>query len=119
MTLGKRKLLAVFLEKDNLKLLVFEGRERVFAGQIGFSQEVLRDAYIADPAKFSGQLKMAFSQKDLLKEIEEAVLFIPPDKAFTKSLPATDPIDGFVQSLPYFKEELLLFVEDPCFRHQL
>lgn len=112
MAFGKRKLLAAFLEKDNLKLLsydVFGSRAiRVFAGQITFSSEVLRDAYIADSVKFAGQLKIAFNQKDILREVAEVVLFLPPDKAFTKSLPVNDPVDGFVQALPYFKEELIL-----------
>ncbi len=121
MALGKHKLLAAFLEKDNLKLLaydVFGSRAtRVFAGQISFSPEVLRDAYIADSAKFSGQLKIAFTQKDLLGQVDQVVLFIPPDKTFTKSLPVTDTIDGFVQSLPYFKEELLLSTENIGGKH--
>ncbi|MCL4390328.1 MAG: LytR C-terminal domain-containing protein [Patescibacteria group bacterium] len=101
-------MLVAFLEKDNVKLLAYKGSTRLFAGQISFSPEVLRDAYVADAAKFSGQLKMAFSQKDALREDPEVTLFLPADKTFTKTLPATDPVDGFVQSLPYFKEELVI-----------
>lgn len=115
MSVGKKKLLAVFLEKDNVKLLVYDvfGNRpvRQFAGQITFSPEVVKDAYIADSAKFSGQIKMAISAKEWLRQSMEAVLFLPPDKTFTKSLPASDTVDSFIQSLPYFAEELILSTE--------
>lgn len=101
-------MLAAFLEKDNLKLLVYKGKTRQFAGQITFAAEVLRDAFIAEPAKFSAQLKVAFAQKPQLRDETDVVLFLPPDKTFTKTLDAADGLDSFVQSLPYFKEELIL-----------
>lgn len=100
--------LAAFLEKDNLKLLVYKGKERVFAGQITFSAEVVKDAFIADAAKFSSQVKMAFSQKPQLRDVTDVVLFLPADKTFTKTLDVSDSVDSFVQSLPYFREELIL-----------
>lgn len=112
MPFGPRKLLISFLEKDNVKLLVYEtsGREtkRVFAGQISMGAEVLKDAFIADPAKFSNQIKIAFNQKPSLAETSEVVLFMPLEKTFTKAIPGSDSIDSFVRSLPYFKEELFL-----------
>jgi len=112
MLLGKKKMLAVFLEKDNLKLLSYvvggKAVKRDFAGQITFSADVLREAFIADPAKFAGQIKMAFSQKPALAEVPLVVLFLPADKTFTKTMSASDSIDGFVQSLPYFAEELVI-----------
>lgn len=112
MSLGKTKLLAAFLEKDNLKLLsfdVFAGKiTRVFAGQITFSPDVVREAFIADPVKFQSQIKVAFNQKPALGEAREVLLFLPADKTFTKTVPATDSVDSFIQSLPYFKEELVI-----------
>lgn len=112
MSLGRKKLLAAFLEKDNLKLLAYDvfgtRGTRSFAGQISFSPEVVKDAYIADPAKFAGQVKMALAAKAPLSDCLEVVLFLPPDKTFTKSLPASDAVDSFVQSLPYFAEELVI-----------
>lgn len=115
MRLGRRKLLAVFLEGDNLKLLVYDvlgsRSTRSFAGQISFSAEVVKDAYVADPAKFAGQVKMAISAKEPLSQTAEVVLFLPASKTFTKSLPASDAVDSFVQSLPYFAEELILSTE--------
>ena len=111
MLLGK-KLLAVFLEKDNVKLLTYEVRGkravRLFAGQITFAAEVVKDAFVADPIKFGNQIKVAFSQKPQLAETTDAVIFLPADKAFVKTLPAEDSVDGFIQSLPYFAEELIL-----------
>ncbi len=101
-------ILAAFLEKDNLKLLVYKGKERVFAGQITFSAEVVKDAFIADAAKFSSQIKMAFSQKPQLRDVTDVALFLPADKTFTKTLDVADSVDSFVQSLPYFREELIL-----------
>lgn len=108
MILRKKKLLAGFLEKDNLKLIVYEGRNRVFAGQITFAPEILRDAFIVDGAKFSAQVKMSFAQKMTLRDVAEVVLFLPPDKTFTKTMATADAIDGFIQSLPYFREELII-----------
>lgn len=101
-------MLAVFLEKDNLKLLVYKGKTRSFAGQITFSQEVLRDAFIADAAKFLAQVKVAFAQKPVLKDEGDVVLFLPPDKTFTKTMDVSDSVESFVQTLPYFKEELII-----------
>lgn len=108
----------VFLEKDNLKLLSYEvgglksAATRLFAGQITFSPEVLRDGFIADAAKFSGQVKMAFAQKDQLRDAAEVLLFVSPDKVFTKTLPAADSVDIFIHGLPYFKEELVINTEE-------
>ena len=114
MSIGKKKLLAVFLEKDSCKLLVYRvgglkgGPIREFAGQISFSPDVVRDGFIADPAKFSSQIKMAFAQKDVLRETTEILCFVCPDKIFTKTLPVSDSEDVFIHGLPYFKEELLI-----------
>jgi hypothetical protein len=112
MIFGKRRLLAAFLEKDNLKLLSFEiaGRSvtRVFGGQLSFGADVVREAFIADPIKFSGQIKMALSQKPEAANVSEAVLFIPPEKTFIKAIPNNDAIESFVRTLPYFKEELVI-----------
>lgn len=112
MLFGKRKLLTAFLEKDNLKLLAFEvsGKTvtRTFGGQISFTVDVVREAFIADPVKFSSQVKMALSQKPEVAEMNEVVLFIPLEKTFIKATPANDAIDSFVRSLPYFKEELII-----------
>lgn len=114
MALGKKKILAAFLEKDNLKMLVYEvgglkGQvSRLFAGQITFSPEVVRDGFIADTAKFDSQVKMAFAQKEALQQATEVMLFLSPDKSFTKTLPGTDTIDSFVHGLPYFREELII-----------
>lgn len=108
MPLSRKKLLSAFLEKDNVKLVAYEGKNRIFAGQITFSGEVIKDAFIADPVKFSSQIKIAFAQKPVLKEVSDVVLFLPPDKTFTKTMDQGDSIDGFIQSLPYFKEELLI-----------
>ncbi len=109
-------LLAVFLEKDNTKLVVYRrsGKkvERVFAGQISFTEAVLRDAFIADPPKFAAQIGIAFAQKPPLNEASEVLLFVPPDKTFTKTIPATDSVESFIRSLPYFKEELLIFPDE-------
>lgn len=115
MPFGHRKLLISFLEKDNVKLLVYEvsGKEakRIFAGQISMGAEVLKDAFIADPERFSNQIKISFNQKPQLAEATEVVLFMPLEKTFTKAIPTGDSVDSFVRSLPYFKEELLL--QDP------
>lgn len=108
MVLGKKKLLAGFLEGDNLKFLVYEGKTRVFAGQITFAPETVREAFIADAGKFSNQVKVAFAQKPMLREVTDVALFLPPDKTFTKTMDVADSVDGFIQSLPYFKEELLI-----------
>lgn len=112
MKIGKSKLLAAFLEKDNLKLLVYDvfgtKSTRSFAGQITFSSEVVRDAFIADGGKFTSQVKMAVASKEPLGQVLEVVLFLPADKTFTKALPEEDSIDGFIQSLPYFREELIV-----------
>lgn len=105
MPFGTKKILGVFLEKDNLKLLVFQGKTRVFAGQLTFAPEVVRDGFIADSEKFSSQVKIAFAQKQELHEVAEVLLFISPDKAFTKN---TDSLETFVHGLPYFKEELII-----------
>lgn len=110
--MGKRQILTAFLEKDNIKLVVYEvsGKSvaRAFAGQITFQNDVVRDAFIADPVKFSNQVKIALSQKPQLAAAGEVVLFIPPDKTFTKAIPASDSVESFIRSLPYFKEELIL-----------
>lgn len=115
MPFGPRKLLISFLEKDNVKLLVYEvsGKDsrRVFAGQISMGAEILKDAFIADPERFSNQIKISFNQKPQLAEATEVVLFMPLEKTFTKAIPVGDSVDSFVRSLPYFKEELLL--QDP------
>lgn len=108
MTLRKKKVLAVFLEKDNLKFLLYTGKLRSFAGQITFAPEVVRDGFIADSEKFSSQVKIAFAQKAALHEASEVVMFISPDKAFTKTMPASESLDSFVHGLPYFKEELVI-----------
>jgi hypothetical protein len=112
MPFGPHKLLVSFLEKDNVKLLVYEvsGRDtkRIFAGQISMGADVLKDAFIADPVRFSNQIKIAFNQKPPLAQTDEVVLFMPLEKTFTKAIPASDSVDSFVRSLPYFKEELLL-----------
>ncbi len=81
---------------------------RIFGGQINFSNEVLRDSFIADPVKFTSQVKAAFNAKPELADISETNLFIPGDKTFIKTLPAADSVESFVRSLPYFKEELIL-----------
>lgn len=101
-------MLVAFLEKDNLKLLAYKGKTRVFAGQISFSTEVVRDGFIADSEKFAGQVKVALSQKSNLGEISEALLFLSPDKTFIKTLPTADSPDGFIRTLPYFNEELVV-----------
>lgn len=110
--MGKRQILTAFLEKDNIKLVVFEtsGKTavRAFAGQISFQTEVVRDAFIADSVKFSNQVKIALAQKPQLSAVSEVVLFVPPDKTFTKAIPAADSVESFVRSLPYFKEELVI-----------
>ncbi|MBI3887833.1 LytR C-terminal domain-containing protein [Candidatus Microgenomates bacterium] len=106
--LKKKKVLAAFLEKDNLKFILFTGSTRTFAGQITFTPEVVRDGFIADADKFGSQVKVAYAQKVALHEASEIVLYVSPDKAFTKTLPATDSIDSFVHGLPYFKEELMI-----------
>ncbi len=108
MLFGKKKTLAVFLEKDSLKLLAYEGKTRIFAGQITFAPEVVHDGFIADPVKFGGQIKIAFAQKVALQEVSDVVLFLPPDKSFTKTLPATESAESFVKTLPYFREELVI-----------
>ncbi|MBI3558907.1 LytR C-terminal domain-containing protein [Candidatus Gottesmanbacteria bacterium] len=108
MSFGKKKILAAFLEKDNLKLLSYEGKQRVFAGQLSFPPEVLRDGFIADSLKFSSQVKIAFAQKESLKEVTEVVLFLPMDKTFAKTLPEGEGTESFVKGLPYFKEELVI-----------
>lgn len=115
MPFGKKKILAAFLEKDNLKLLSYEGKQRVFAGQLSFPPEVLRDGFIADGLKFSSQVKIAFAQKELLKGVTEVVLFLPADKAFAKTLLAGDGSEAFVKGLPYFKEELVINQEGSSF----
>jgi len=114
--LGKKKILAAFLEGDNIKLLVFEkglGRapQRIFAGRISFAAEVVRDGFVADGAKYTSAVKIAFAQKEILRQADEVLLFLPSDKTFTKTIPATDAIDSFVQGLPYFKEELVIGIE--------
>lgn len=115
--MGKKKLLVAFLEKDNLKLLTYETSGispktvRTFAGQITFSPEVVRDGFIADAAKFASQLKMALSQKDTLAAPTEVMLFLSSDKTFVKTLSSQDSPDGFIRTLPYFKEELLITSE--------
>lgn len=107
-----KKILVAFLEKDNVKLLSYEikgkAAVRQFAGQISFSQDVLHDSFIADPVKFSNQIKIALVQKPEIATITEVVLFMPPDKTFTKALPASDSVDSFIRTLPYFKEELII-----------
>jgi len=105
MSFRAKKVLGVFLEKDNLKLLVYQGKNRLFAGQLTFAPEVVRDGFIADSEKFSSQVKIAFAQKQELREVSEVLLFISPDKAFTK---ITDSLETFVHGLPYFKEELVI-----------
>lgn len=115
--MGNRKLLAAFLEKDNLKILAYESSgfkpkmNRIFAGQISFAPDVVRDGFIADGAKFTAQVKIALSQKETLAGISEVVLFLSPDKTFVKTLLSQDSPDGFIRTLPYFKEELLLTSE--------
>lgn len=115
MLLAKKKLLAAFLEKDNLKLLVYEvgglSAKRLFAGQITFSTDVVRDVFIADAVKFNNQVKVAFSQKPPLADVTDVALFLPPDKTFTKTMPMSDSVDSFIQSLPYFAEELVIQTE--------
>jgi hypothetical protein len=108
MPFGKKKLLAAFLEKDNLKFLAYEGKSRVFAGQISFAPEVVRDGFIADSAKFGSQIKIAFAQKEALRDANDVLLFVPSDKTFTKTLAASDSVDTFVHGLPYFQEELII-----------
>lgn len=116
MALGKKKLLAAFLEKDNVKLLAFEvsgsNVSRIFGGQASFGDEALRDAFISDPVKFSAQVKMILSQRAPLTEIAEGVLFIHPDKTFIKPLSSEDSVDAFVRSLPFFKEELVILAPE-------
>lgn len=108
MPFGKKKLLAAFLEKDSLKFLAYEGKSRVFAGQISFAPEVVRDGFIADSPKFASQIKIAFAQKEALQDADDVLLFVPSDKSFTKTLGPGDSIDDFVHGLPYFKEELII-----------
>lgn len=109
---GKKNVFAAFLEKEDIKLLVYEisGKKatRVFGGQLSFFPDVLREAFIVDPAKFSAQVKLAISQKPQLSEVKEGVLFIHPEKTYIKALPANDSVDSFIRSLPYFKEELVI-----------
>lgn len=118
MSLGVKRILAVFLEKDSCKLLVYRAGglkgtpEREFAGQISFSTDVVRDGFIADPAKFCAQIKMAFAQKDVLQKVAEVLCFPCPDKVFTKTLPSTDAEEVFIHGLPYFKEELIIKREE-------
>ena len=104
-------MLVAFLEKDNLKLLAYKGKTRTFAGQISFSNEVLRDGFIADPEKFASQVKVTLSQKSNLGEMSEVLLFLSPDKTFIKTLPSADSPDGFIRTLPYFNEELVVTSE--------
>lgn len=115
MSFGKKKVLAAFLEKDNLKLLSYEGKQRVFAGQISFTPEVLRDGFIADSLKFSGQVKAALAQKEILKNVSEVTLFLPADKTFIKTLSEGEGVETFVKGLPYFKEELVINQEGNVF----
>lgn len=109
-----KKVLAAFLEKDNCKLVVYQVGgfrlqvKREFAGQITFNAEVLRDGFIADPARFSSQIKMAFAQKEALAQVAEVVCFPCPDKIFMKTLPAGESADIFIKNLPYFREELII-----------
>ncbi len=112
MAFGKRQIIAAFLEKDNVKLLAFEisGKSvsRIFGGQVSFGEDTLRDAFIADPVKFSTQVKGVLAQKPPLSEITEGYLFLHPDKTFIKALPPAESVDAFVRSLPFFKEELVI-----------
>lgn len=112
MAFGKRVLLTAFLERDNLKLLAFEASgktlNRTFGGQITFGADVLREAFIVDPIKFSSQVKMALSQKEDVAKAADVVLFVPAEKTFVKAMPTTDGVEVFIRSLPYFKEELLI-----------
>ncbi len=112
MAFGKKQMLAAFLEKDNVKLLAFEvaGKSvtRIFGGQVSFGEDALRDAFIADPVKFSSQVKAVLAQKPPLTEITEGILFVHSDKTFIKALPPSESLDAFVRSLPFFKEELVI-----------
>lgn len=116
MGFGKKKLLASFLEKDNVKLLAYEvsgsNVTRLFGGQVTFSEDTLRDAFISDPVKFSTQVKSVISQKTPLTEVTEGILFVHADKSFLKALNASESVDVFVRSLPFFKEELVILPPD-------
>lgn len=104
--------LVVFLEKDNVKLVaakIKNGKsQRVYAGQISMPTEVLRDAFIADNAKFSAQLRMALSQKEVFLQTDSVYLVLPAEKTFLKTLEPGESVDSFLHTLPFFKEELLL-----------
>lgn len=112
MLFGKTSLLTVFLEPDNIKLVVSEiasnKATRTYAGQITFPSTVLRDSFIVDSSKFASQIKMALGQKPQLGQIKNVQLVIPPEKTFLKTLDANEDVESFLRSLPYFKEELLL-----------
>ena len=112
MLFSKQQLLTVFLEPDNIKLVVSQvssGKAtRTYAGQISFPSTVLRDAFIADSSKFSSQVKMALGQKPQLAQIKGVQLIIPPEKTFIRTMDPNEDVESFLRSLPYFKEELVL-----------
>ncbi len=109
---AKKPALYVFLEKDNVKLVVASvsgGKAtRVYAGQVNFPADVLREAFIADASRFAAQVKIALSQKQQLQEAQVVYLIMPPEKTFMKTLEPSESVDSFIHNLPFFKEELLI-----------
>jgi len=109
---AKQQLLTVFLESDNVKLVASElsGDKsiRIYAGQISFPSVVVREAFIADPVKFSSQVKVALTQKPQLQTITDVQLIMPPEKTFLRTLEVNEDVESFLRVLPYFKEELIL-----------
>ena len=109
---GKTQLLNVFLELDNVKLVIVQGSGkkalRTYAGQLTFSPDVVRDAFIVDSVKFGSQIRIAIQQKPQLQAVSEVQLILPPEKTFIKTLEASESIETFLRVLPFFKEELVL-----------
>lgn len=109
---GKTQILNVFLELDNVKLVITSGSgskaTRIYAGQLSFTPDILRDAFIVDSVKFANQIKIAVAQKTQLQSATEVQLILPAEKTFIKTLEATESVESFLRVLPFFKEELVL-----------
>lgn len=110
--LTSKQVLSIFLEKDNLKMVVTsglgKGATRLYGGQLSFAPEVVHDAFIVDGSKFSSQVKIAVSQKPQLQKPADVQLVLPPEKTFMRTLDPSENVEAFLQVLPYFKEELIL-----------